>query len=124
MDRWRLVRIGGGAVEIVDVEAGEELVFGRDLVVEAEGELVGIGVDLGGGGVGTRAEGAGGVIGLRITGEDCGDLGVNGNGERIRGSVGVSDRVNACALVWSGNRHDLSGTQHLAEALELDEVVS
>ena len=109
-----LVRIGGGAVEIVDVEAGEELVFGRDLVVEAEGELVGIGVDLGGGGVGTRAEGAGG-LGYIIYDED---------GERIRGSVGVSDRVNACALVWSGNRHDLSGTQHLAEALELDEVVS
>ena len=67
-------------------------------MVETQGELVRIGIDLGGGGVGARTKGTGRVVGHGIAGEDLGNASVHGDGERISGTVGISGNVSAGAF--------------------------
>ena len=114
-----LVGVGGGADEVVEGGAGEEVIFGAGLMVEAEGELVGGGGDLGGGGVGVETVGALRIVGERVAGEGFGDAGVYGDDERVAGEGGG---VDAGTLFGGGDGEDLGGAEDLAEGLELDEV--
>ena len=68
-----LAGIGGGAGEIVQVEAREELIFRGEPVIKTDRELIGVGDHFGCGGVGVLAVGAGGVIGQRIAGQNGSD---------------------------------------------------
>ena len=70
-------------------------------MVEAEGELVGVGDDFGGGGVGIGAVGAGGEIGKRIAGEDGGNSRVDGDLKRVGGVGAVR------LLIADGILHDV-----------------
>ena len=117
-----LVGVGGWAGEVVEGEAGQELIFGRELVVEADGELVRIGGHLGSRRIGARAVRAGNIVGAGVACKDSGDRGVDGNGEGVGAAVGVSDGVDAGALCGGGHGHHLGGAEHLAEALVLREV--
>ncbi len=117
-----LIGIGGGAGEVIEIEAGKELVFGRDLVVETQGELNGIRGDFGCGCVGVGLIRAGGIVGQRIAGQHGGNSRIDRHGEGIDGAVGISDGVKAGALCHGGHGHDLRGSQHLAKGLRLDEV--
>ncbi len=74
----RLVWIRGGAGQVVDVEACEELVFSAQGVVETEGKLIGVGDDAGGGCVSVRAKGTRRVVGQRVAPEDSGNTGSMG----------------------------------------------
>ena len=58
-----LIGIGGGPVQVVEVETGEELGPIGDLVVEAQGELVRVGHHWGGTGVGVHSVGPAGLLG-------------------------------------------------------------
>ena len=67
-------------------------------------------------------KGAGGVVGQRIARQDRGDAGIDRHGERVDGAVGIGDGIDAGALGRGGHGHHLRGSEHLAEALVLDEV--
>ena len=58
-----LVGVGGWSEEVVEVEAGHQLRFTGELVIEPDRELVRVGYDFGRGGVSVDSIGAGGVVG-------------------------------------------------------------
>ena len=91
-------------------------------MVEAEGELVGVGDDFGSGGIGVRAKGAGRVVGKRIAREQAAMPGSTGTDERVDGRRETSRGVEPGALLGGGHGHDLRGAENLAKALILREV--
>ncbi len=130
-----LVGVGGGAVEIVEVEPRKELVFRGNGVVEPEGKLVGVGRHLGRGRVGVGAKRTSRQIGQRVAFQDGQEGIVYRNFENVghggavgllvgdgvvHGAVGGASRIGA--LRERGNGEDLGGAEHLAEALVLAEV--
>src|SRR6185437_2089624 len=92
------------------------------LLVEADGKLVGIRVDIGGRGIGARSISAGGIVGQRIAGEHGGDLRVDGDLERVGGSVGIGKGVLTGALGHGWDGENLRCSENLAKALILAEV--
>src|SRR6185437_6131368 len=92
------------------------------LLVEADGKLVGIRVDIGGRGIGARSISAGGIVGQRIAREHGGDLRVDGDLQRVGGSVGIGNGVLTGALGHGWDGDDLGCSEDLAKALILAEV--
>ena len=67
-------------------------------MIDAQRKLIGIGYNFGRGGIGALSISAGGVVGQGIASQDRGDDGIDRNGERVSGSVGISDGVDAGPL--------------------------
>ena len=75
----RLVGIGGGSGEVVEVEARKELILGGELMIDAQRKLIGVGGDLRRGRVSVRAKRAGGIVGQRIARQHGRDAGIDGD---------------------------------------------
>ena len=67
-------------------------------MVHADGKLVGVGDDLGGGCVGVCSECALSVVRERVAGEDFGDGRVDGDGEGVAGDAVVSIPLRCWAV--------------------------
>ena len=116
-------RLGGirqRPFHIVQVEASEKLRFVRDLVIHANGELIGHGLDLRRGRVGPGAVGSLGIVGQGIAGQDGGNPRIHGHMEYV---ARESCAVEAPALFGRRHRQHLRGPENLAEPLVLAEVV-
>ena len=114
-----LVRVSGGAEEIVEVESCGEVFVGREHLVDAEGELVGVRDYFGGHRVRVGTVRACRVIGQRIAGENLRDLRSGRNDQRIAWKRGC---VYAKPLGGRGHREDLRCSKDLSETLILPEV--
>src|SRR3981189_1513261 len=92
--------------------------FGK-IMVQADGELIRIGDNLGGSRIGMGPIRAGWKIGQRIPRQNFCDRGINRHNQRI---AGISRCVYSPALLYCWYRKDLGRPEDLSKALILSEV--
>ena len=117
----RLIGIGQRPRHLVEAEPGEQRSLVGNAVVNAHGKLIGAGVNLGRGGIGTIAVGSFGIVGQRIVIQHWNDGRIHRDSQRVaRKSFGVDP------LALGRRRHGkhLRCPQHLAKALVLAKIKS
>ena len=114
-----LVRVGSRAGNVVQREASEELRFCGDPMIDAHGELIGVGRHLGRCRVGARAVRALRIVGKRIARQQFGNSRIDGDDQ---GVAGESRGVVPGAFGDGRNGEHLRGSQHLPESLEFEKV--